>query len=945
MARGSNTVVARIGLDDSGFQDGVSKIQRGLKVVQSEFAAASSKLGDFGKSTEGLKLKSETLNKQVELQKEKVAALNKSFQESIEKKGEDAKATENLKVKYNYAVAELNKLEQELKKTTEELNTKSSTWYKLSESMEKAGEKLKSVGDKMISVGKSLSTTVTLPLVGLGTAAVNAGMNFEEGMSRVKAISGATGDDFEKLNKQALQLGADTAFSAKEAAEGMENLASAGFSVNEVMLAMPGMLDLAASSGAGIATSSDIAASALRGFGLEANQAGHVSDVLAKAAADTNAGIIDMGEALKYIAPNAKAAGLNIEEISAAIGIMANVGIKGSQAGTTLRSALISLADPSKEAEKAMEAIGFSAFDSQGKMLPLKDVIANLQNGMSGLTEQQKQATLSTIFGKEAMSGMLSIVQAGPGELEKLTQSLKNSDGAAKEMAGTMQDNLKGSVEQMKGSLETAGIMISQALAPHIKKLADLIGSLADKFTNLSPVTQKTILVIAGVVAAVGPLLIIIGKVISAVGAISGVIATVSGAIATAGGASAALGAAFTALTGPVGIAIAVIAGLSAVGVALYKNWDTIKDSISRIWEGIKESISISVTGIKIAIVSTWDSIKVVVLPIVEAIANVITTIWEGVKTGIAFLWEVIKAIFISAWTVISSIVQTYINIVTAVISAAWQLIQVSTTAVWNAVSVVISTVWNSIVSFITPIISSIVSILVTAWNTIKSVTNTTWNVIQSTLNVVWGAIKNITISVWSSISSFFSTMWSGVSSLFTNTVNIIKNTVSNVWNSILGVTTTVWNNVKSAIMTPINAAVNFVKEQVDKIKGFFDKLKIKLPNIKLPHFKLSGEFSLKPPSVPRLAVEWYAKGGIFNRPSVIGIGEAGTEAVLPIDRLDDLIAKSLAKNGVGVNNSNNGGLTINIEKFINNTEKDIEQLAYEFEFYRHRVSMGRGGV
>lgn len=880
MARGNNTVVARIGLDDSGFQDGVSKIQRGLKVVQSEFAAASSKLGDFGKSTEGLKLKSETLNKQVELQKEKVEALNKSFQESIEKKGEDAKATENLKVKYNYAVAELNKLEQELKKTTEELNTKSSTWYKLSESMEKAGQKLKSVGDKMTSVGKSLSTTVTLPLVGLGTAAVNAGMNFEEGMSRVKAISGATGDDFEKLNKQALKLGADTAFSAKEAAEGMENLASAGFSVNEIMTAMPGMLDLAASSGAGIATSSDIAASALRGFGLEADQAGHVSDVLAKAAADTNAGIVDMGEALKYIAPNAKAAGLNIEEISAAIGIMANVGIKGSQAGTTLRSALISLADPSKEAEKAMEAMGFSAFDSQGKMLPLKDVIANLQNGMSGLTEQQKQATLSTIFGKEAMSGMLSIVQAGPGELEKLTQSLKNSDGAAKEMAGTMQDNLKGSIEQMKGSLETAGIMISQALAPHIKKLADLIGSLADKFTNLSPATQKTILVIAGVVAVVGPLLILIGKVISAVGAISGVIATVSGVIATAGGVSAALGAAFTALTGPVGIAIAVIAGLSAVGIALYKNWDTVKTSISSIWEGIKESINISVSGIKTAIVSTWDSIKVVVLPIVEGIANVITTIWEGVKTGIDFLWEVIKSIFISAWTIISSIVQTYINIVTAVINVAWQLIKASTTAVWNSVSGVISTVWNGIVGFINPVIKGIETIITAVWDNIKVVT------------------------------------------------------------------TTIWNNIKFAIITPINAAVNFVKEQIDKIKGFFDKLKIKLPHIKLPHFKLSGEFSLKPPRVPSLSVNWYAKGGIFNAPSVIGVGEAGAEAVLPIDRIDDLIAKAMERVMLqSGRNTTTTGLTLQIENFINNTEKDIEQLAYELEFYKQRVAMGKGGI
>lgn len=180
MASNGNTVVARIGLDDKGFQEGVSKIQRSLKIVQSEFSAASSKLGDFGKSTEGLKLKTDSLNKQIELQKEKIVAINKSYQESVEKKGADAKATENLKIKLNNANAELNKMQNELQATTKELNTKSSAWYKLSESMDKAGAKMKSVGDKMSSVGKSLTTAVTLPILGLGTAATKMAMDAVE---------------------------------------------------------------------------------------------------------------------------------------------------------------------------------------------------------------------------------------------------------------------------------------------------------------------------------------------------------------------------------------------------------------------------------------------------------------------------------------------------------------------------------------------------------------------------------------------------------------------------------------------------------------------------------------------------------------------------------------------------------------------------------------------
>jgi phage-related minor tail protein len=202
MATGSNTVVARVGLDDRGFQEGVGKIQRSLKVVQSEFAAASAKLGNFSKSTEGLKLKSESLNRQMELQRDKVSALANSFQESIEKKGADSKATENLKIKLNYANAELENMQQELKATTEELKLKSSTWYKLSESMEKAGEKMKAVGDKISSAGKTLSTAVTLPLLGIGTAATKMAMDAVESENLFEVAMGEMANDARKWSEE-----------------------------------------------------------------------------------------------------------------------------------------------------------------------------------------------------------------------------------------------------------------------------------------------------------------------------------------------------------------------------------------------------------------------------------------------------------------------------------------------------------------------------------------------------------------------------------------------------------------------------------------------------------------------------------------------------------------------------------------------------------------------
>ena len=223
----------------------------------------------------------------------------------------------------------------------------------------------------------------------------------------LKLFLGATGSSFEELRQQAIDLGAKTAFSAKESATGMENLASAGFNTKEIMAAMPGLLDLAAVSGGDVAMASENAATALRGFNLDASQSGHVANVFAKAAANTNAEVGDMGEAMKYIAPVANSMGFSIEEVSAAIGIMSDAGIKGSQAGTSLRGALSRLAKPTDEMQAKMDELGLSFYDSEGKMKPLKDQIGMLKDAFKGLTPEQQQNALVTLYGQESLSGMM----------------------------------------------------------------------------------------------------------------------------------------------------------------------------------------------------------------------------------------------------------------------------------------------------------------------------------------------------------------------------------------------------------------------------------------------------------------------------------------------------------------------------------------------------------
>lgn len=423
-----------------------------------------------------------------------------------------------------------------------------------------AGERLDAFGSGLSTIGTTLIKGVTLPLIGAGTAITMVSANFESAMSEVKAISGAVGEEFDALRDKAKELGESTRFSATEAANGMSNLASAGFQVNEIIAAMPGLLDLAVSGNIDLASASDIAASTLRGFNLEASETAHVADVLARAAADTNAGIIDTGDAMKYIAPVANAMGHSLESVTAAVGLLSNAGIKGGQAGTVLRSALARLASPSKEAADIMGDLGFSAYDTSGKMLSLSGIVGSLEASMAGLTEQERQNTITTIFGQEAMSGMLALMQSGPEEIDRLTSSLENCDGAAAEMAEIMGDNLQGQITELKSKLEGISITLGETLLPAVSDIVGGIKTAADAFAELNPGAQEFIVKAGLVAAAAGPLLTVGGKLISGVGQLIPLVSS--------------LGSALYALTGPAGIVIGLVGLVGAGAVAAWNKYE-----------------------------------------------------------------------------------------------------------------------------------------------------------------------------------------------------------------------------------------------------------------------------------------------------------------------------------------------------------------------------------
>lgn len=650
------------------------------------------------------------------------------------------------------------------------------------------------VGNVMRSTGASMTKYVTAPLIGIGVAAAKVGGDFEAQMSRVKAISGATGDAFEQMKQQAIDLGAKTAFSAKESAAGMENLASAGFSAQEIMKAMPGLLDLAAVSGGDVALASENTATALRGFGLEASEAGHVADVFARAAADTNAEVGDMGEALKYVAPVANSMGISLEETAAAIGIMSDAGIKGSQAGTTLRGALSRLARPTKAMQDTMDNLGVSFYDADGKMKPLKTQVELLKKAFEGLTPEQQQNALVTLYGQESLSGMMALIDKGPDTLGKLTKSLKDSDGAADDMARTMQDNMNSSIEQMFGAFESAAIVIQKILAPSIRKVADAISGLVEKFVSAPESTQKLVVAIGLIVAAIGPLIFMIGSVIIWINRVKVALAL--------------MGTSMSGVILPVLGIVAAISALIAIGVLVYKNWDKIAAFGKQVWKNITMFVSDTANSIKKVWKSTgewfnnlWKSIK-------EGADNVWTTIQEAPGKAADWIknkWTETKEFFSNLWSNIAnsasemwnSLKEGVVSVIDDLVSSAgekWEGFKNTISTAWKTITSKIKSGFDFILKYIGPFVSSFSDVFS---NIVKAITS------------IFAEVKNIIVNAWEIIKSLIAAPLLFIIDLITGDFEQMKEDLDLIWNTLVQSVVNIWTSVKNIFTEYIGAIVN----------------------------------------------------------------------------------------------------------------------------------------
>ena len=763
-----------------------TKLQTALKGVNTEIKNTQAQLKDVEKllkldpgNTELLAQKHKLLGQAVEETKNKLETLKTAQQQADEalKNGTISKD------QYDALQREIIETEQELKRLEEQANQSATALQKIGAT----GEKWKEVGGNIENAGKKLMP-VTATVTALGTVSVKTAADFESSMSKVAAVSGATGSDLEALSKKAREMGSKTKFSASEAAEAMNYMAMAGWKTEDMLSGIEGVMNLAAASGEDLATTSDIVTDALTAFGLSAQDSGHFADVLAAASSNANTNVSMMGETFKYAAPIAGALGFSVEDTAEAIGLMANAGIKGSQAGTSLRTIMTNLSGDVKICGQNIGEVTIATTNADGSMRDLSDILADCRTAFSGLSESEKAAAAESLVGKNAMSGFLALMNAGEGDIAKLSGAINNCNGAAQSMADTMNDNLEGQLTILKSQLQELAISFGEILLPAVKSIVSFLQGFINVLNSMPDGMKQTIVTIALVAAALGPVLIIIGKVISAVGTIMTIVPKVAGVIKTVQGAFAALNA--TMLANPIVLIIAAIAALVAAFIYLWNTNEEFRQFWINLWEDIKE-IAIAV----------WEALKAFFSAAWEAIKATAETIWNALATFFTGLWEGIKNTF-----------TTVVNAISTFLTTMWNTIKTVAETVWNAIATFFTTIWTAIKTVVTTVVTAISTFLTTAWNTIKTTITTVLNAIKSVFETIWNAIKTVITTVVNGIKNTITTVWNNIKSTVSNVMTALKNAVSTafatMWNGIKSTVSGIYNTIKSGF----DNAVNFIK-------------------------------------------------------------------------------------------------------------------------------------
>lgn len=577
--------------DIANFRAGIQQAQRQIRLAASEFDRAAAGLDDWSNSAEGLQRKVEQLSTTLEAQRRIAQNARDVWERTVAVYGENSAEADRARMAMNRYETQVIQTERDLQNYQNELADCEAGTGRFADATEELEEVTADTSEGFTVMKAALAELVADgirlaidAIKDFAQATIQAGMDFEQGMAQVGAISGATTEELELLEEKAKEMGATTKFSATESAEAFNYMAMAGWETEDMLNGIEGIMNLAAASGEDLATTSDIVTDALTAMGYSAGDAGKLADVMAAASSSANTNVSLMGKTFQYAAPLVGALGYSMEDTAVQIGLMANAGIKGEKAGTVLRSILNRLSAPPKECAEAMEQLGLSLTDSEGNMKSLDEVMTDMREAFAGLSETEQTATAKHIAGAEAMSGLLAIVNAAPADYQKLTKAVKESGGAAADMAETMNDTVEGQLTLLKSQIEGIQIEIYSKLAPALRDGLQKVDETLTKIDldkaseTVGNFAQKTIEIFAWIIdngdgvvdvlKAVGTVLLAtfaVNKMVAFGTAISGMINTIRTLTTATQGATVAqqlLNAAQ--LATPVGLVTAAVAGLAA---------------------------------------------------------------------------------------------------------------------------------------------------------------------------------------------------------------------------------------------------------------------------------------------------------------------------------------------------------------------------------------------
>lgn len=545
-------------------------------------------------------------------------------------------------------------------------------------------------------------------LTAFGASSMKAGMEFDTSMSQVAATMGKTNTELQQevgevdlawghfsgnLREYAQEMGKHTAFSATEAADALNYMALAGYDTQKSMQMLPNVLNLAAAGNMDLATASDMVTDASSALGLSTEETTALVDKMAMASTKSNTSVSQLGEAYLTVGGTAKQLKGGTTELSTALGILADNGIKGSEGGTILRNAITSLTAPTGKAQKELDALGVSVFDSEGNMRSMNDIMMDLSASMADMTGEERAEAMSKIFNKRDLKGIEALLAGAGDRWNELSGYIDKAQGSAQKMADTQLDNLQGDITLLKSAWEGLQISVSDKATPALRGLVQALTWAIDHASTLGPI-------ILGVATAFGVFAVAIN------------IGSIIGAVTTAM-------AAFNAVlaANPIGIVVALIAGLVVAFTALWKNNETFRNKVIEIWNTVKDTFITVFTAIKSAASTIWNGIKDNIIKPIENAYTTVASIMTSMREKASSIWGGVKSVATQAWTAVKNAVLTPVRSLQSAVSAVWNKLKSTASSAWNGIKSTASSVWNGIKSAITRPIES-------AKNTVSGIMN-----------------------------------------------------------------------------------------------------------------------------------------------------------------------------------------------------------------------------